>query len=86
MPKMSGVIFLEKIMKHLQIPVVVVSSLSNTGDAALKTLELGAVEFVHKPSQSDSAILRDLAEVLVAKVRVESIAQHPMQYRNQNVY
>lgn len=69
MPKMSGVVFLEKIMKHLPIPVVMVSSLESTGTAALKSLELGAVEFVHKPSQFDPAVLKDLAETLVAKVR-----------------
>jgi two-component system chemotaxis response regulator CheB len=69
MPKMSGVMFLEKIMKHHPIPVVMVSSLANTGEAALKSLELGAIEFVHKPSQFDPAVLKDLAETLVTKVR-----------------
>jgi two-component system chemotaxis response regulator CheB len=69
MPKMSGVMFLEKIMKHHPIPTVMVSSLAATGDAALKSLELGAVEFVHKPSQFDPAILKDLASTLIEKVR-----------------
>lgn len=69
MPKMSGVMFLEKIMKHHPIPVVMVSSLASTGDAALKSLELGAVEFVHKPSQFDPAVLKDLAGILIEKVR-----------------
>ncbi|WP_246845300.1 chemotaxis protein CheB [Bdellovibrio sp. NC01] len=69
MPKMSGVMFLEKIMKHHPIPVVMVSSLASTGDAAMKALELGAVEFVHKPSQFDPAVLKDLASMLVDKVR-----------------
>ncbi|WP_413559841.1 chemotaxis protein CheB [Bdellovibrio sp. HCB209] len=69
MPKMSGVMFLEKIMKHHPIPVVMVSSLANTGEAALKSLELGAVEFVHKPSQFDPQVLKELAEMLVSKVR-----------------
>ncbi|HWU43867.1 MAG TPA: chemotaxis protein CheB [Bdellovibrio sp.] len=69
MPKMSGVMFLEKIMKHHPIPVVMVSSLASTGDAALRSLELGAVEFVHKPSQFDPALLKDLASQLVEKVR-----------------
>lgn len=69
MPKMSGVMFLEKIMKHHPIPVVMVSSLASTGEAALKSLELGAIEFVHKPSQFDPAVLKDLAAMLVDKVR-----------------
>lgn len=69
MPKMSGVMFLEKIMKHHPIPVVMVSSLASDGGAALKALDLGAVEFVHKPSQFDPAVLKDLASMLVDKVR-----------------
>lgn len=69
MPKMSGVMFLEKIMKHHPIPTVMVSSLASNGEAALRALDLGAVEFVHKPSQFDPAVLRDLAEMLVSKVR-----------------
>ncbi|MBV2168550.1 MAG: response regulator, partial [Bdellovibrio sp.] len=69
MPKMSGVMFLEKLMKHHPIPVVMVSSLASSGEAALKSLELGAVEFVHKPSQFDPSVLKDLASMLVDKVR-----------------
>jgi two-component system chemotaxis response regulator CheB len=69
MPKMSGVMFLEKLMKHMPVPVVMVSSLQSTGEAAMKSLELGAIEFVHKPSQFDPAVLKDLAGMLVEKVR-----------------
>ncbi len=69
MPRMSGVMFLEKIMKFQPTPVVMVSSLGSTGEAAMKSLELGAVEFVHKPSQFDPQILKDLAGTLVEKVR-----------------
>lgn len=69
MPKMNGVQFLEKIMKHMPIPTVMVSSLSAQGDAALRSLELGAIEFIHKPSQHDPSVLRDLGETLVEKVR-----------------
>lgn len=69
MPKMSGVIFLEKLMQHMPMPVVIVSSLGNQGEAALRTLELGAIEFIHKPSQYDPAILTQLGEMLVAKVK-----------------
>lgn len=69
MPRMSGVMFLEKLMKFQPTPVVMVSSLGSTGEAAMKSLELGAVEFVHKPSQFDPQILKDLAGTLVEKVR-----------------
>lgn len=69
MPRMNGVVFLEKLMKHMPMPVVVVSSLGSQGEAALKTLELGAIEFIHKPSQFDPSILRQLGEMLVEKVK-----------------
>jgi two-component system chemotaxis response regulator CheB len=69
MPKMNGVTFLEKLMKHQPTPVVMVSSLGSQGDAALRSLELGAVEFVHKPSQFDPSVLSQLGEMLVQKVR-----------------
>ena len=69
MPKMSGVMFLEKIMKHHPIPVVMVSSLASSGEAALRSLDLGAVEFVHKPSQFDPVVLKELASTLIEKVR-----------------
>ncbi|HEY8269748.1 MAG TPA: chemotaxis protein CheB [Pseudobdellovibrionaceae bacterium] len=69
MPRMSGVMFLEKLMKFQPTPVVMVSSLGSNGEAAMKALELGAVEFVHKPSQFDPQILKELAGFLVEKVR-----------------
>ncbi len=69
MPKMNGVQFLEKVMKHSPLPVVMVSSLGAQGEAALRSLELGAIEFIHKPSQFDPAVLKDLALMLVDKVR-----------------
>lgn len=69
MPKMNGVDFLQKLMQSMPIPVVMVSSLSQSGDAALKSLEIGAVEFIHKPSQFDPTVLSKLAEQLVFKVR-----------------
>ncbi|HPI39405.1 MAG TPA: chemotaxis protein CheB [Pseudobdellovibrionaceae bacterium] len=76
MPKMSGVVFLEKVMAHFPIPVVMVSSLQSTGEAALRSLELGAVEFVHKPSQFDPLILSQLAATLVEKVKAAASVTH----------
>jgi two-component system chemotaxis response regulator CheB len=69
MPKMNGVQFLEKVMKHMPLPTVMVSSLSADGAAALKCLELGAVEFFQKTTQHDPTAIREMAEVLVEKVK-----------------
>lgn len=68
LPRMTGVAFLEKVMLHMPTPVIMVSSLGSNDAAALRSLEVGAVEFVHKPSQFDPTVLRELADVLVAKV------------------
>ncbi|MCK9224790.1 MAG: chemotaxis response regulator protein-glutamate methylesterase [Candidatus Muirbacterium halophilum] len=73
MPKMDGLTFLAKIMKHFPIPVVIVSSLTrNSKEMTIKALELGAVDVVSKPGSSFS--IDDLEEVLVEKIRIASRA------------
>ena len=50
MPRMDGLTFLEKLMALRPMPVLVVSTLTQKGaDAALRALELGAVDYVAKP-------------------------------------
>ncbi len=50
MPRMDGVTFLQKIMTQHPIPVVICSSLTDSGsETALKALEYGAVEIIQKP-------------------------------------
>jgi len=52
MPRMDGLSFLAKLMKHHPIPVVVVSSLTpKNSEMAFKALELGAVEVICKPGE-----------------------------------
>jgi two-component system chemotaxis response regulator CheB len=55
MPRMDGLSFLEKLMRHHPIPVVVVSSLTpRHSDLAMRALALGAVEVVPKPGSTYS--------------------------------
>ena len=50
MPRMDGLTFLRKLMKHHPMPVVVLSSLAPEGsENALQALRLGAVEVMSKP-------------------------------------
>ena len=71
MPRMDGLTFLEKLMKHYPIPVIVVSSLAQRGgDVALKAMELGAVEVIAKPGSAYS--VGDMSEQLVQKVKAAS--------------
>jgi len=52
MPHMNGIEFLEKIMTLRPMPVIMVSTLTQKGaDTTLKALELGALDYVAKPSK-----------------------------------
>lgn len=68
MPRMDGLTFLQKLMKHYPLPVVVVSSLAQKGgDVAVKAMELGAVEVIAKPGTAYT--VGDMSEQLIAKVK-----------------
>ncbi len=55
MPRMDGLSFLAKLMRHHPMPVVVVSSLTPKGSQeAMRAFELGAVEVMCKPSSAYS--------------------------------
>lgn len=71
MPRMDGLTFLEKLMTHYPMPVVVVSSLAKKGgDVALRAIELGAVEVISKPGSAYS--VGDMSEQLIEKVKAAS--------------
>lgn len=68
MPRMDGLSFLAKLMKHRPMPVVVVSSLTpENSETALRALELGAVEVMCKPGSAYSTV--DISRRLVQAVR-----------------
>ena len=72
MPRMDGLTFLEKIMRLRPMPVVMVSTLTVAGGTAtLRALELGAVDFVSKPSTNVSEDRLDaFAADIAGKVRI----------------
>lgn len=50
MPRMDGLTFLRKLMRHYPLPAIIVSSLtSRGGELALEALQAGAVEVMCKP-------------------------------------
>jgi two-component system chemotaxis response regulator CheB len=76
MPNMDGIAFLEKIMRLRPMPVVMVSSLTQRGaDITLQALELGAVDFVTKPSIDVERGLDAKREELVGKVKAAAQAR-----------
>jgi two-component system, chemotaxis family, protein-glutamate methylesterase/glutaminase len=74
MPRMDGLSFLAKLMRHYPLPVVVVSSHTpKNSELALKALELGAVEVIGKPGGSQWAPPRDPRQ-LVRAIRAAASA------------
>jgi Chemotaxis response regulator containing a CheY-like receiver domain and a methylesterase domain len=69
MPRMDGLEFLRRQMARKPIPVVVCSISHESGAAALEALELGAVEFVQKPTALATDRVFEIAAELVAKVK-----------------
>ena len=70
MPRMNGLEFLEKLMRLRPTPVVMISSLTQSGaDATLRALELGAVDFVAKPRLGIADGVQQAAAEIVAKIR-----------------
>lgn len=68
MPRMDGITFLGKLMKHYPLPVIIVSSLTrNGGKLALEAVDKGAVEVLGKPGEAYS--VGDLSEQLAEKIR-----------------
>ena len=74
MPRMDGLSFLAKLMKHYPMPVVVLSSLTpKNSQNALKALELGAVDVLCKPGGAYST--KDISQNLARAIRAAASAR-----------
>lgn len=70
MPRMDGLTFLRKIMTLRPTPVVMVSTLTQAGaEVTLEALEIGAVDFVAKPTADLANARTGLAIELQTKVK-----------------
>ena len=77
MPRMDGLTFLEKLMKYYPLPVIIVSSITQSNSlAAIKAMELGAFDVVNKPGGSIS--VEDVIEDIYQKIRAA--------YENRDVF
>jgi two-component system chemotaxis response regulator CheB len=72
MPRMDGLTFLRKVMKHHPIPTIVVSSLTPKGSAmALEAISAGAIDVISKPGASYT--VGDVSAVLIEQIRAASL-------------
>ncbi len=83
MPRMDGLTFLRKLMKHFPLPVVVVSTLTTDGsDKAIEAMSCGAVEVVEKNMATDNVnalmleIVRKVRAAAPARIRTRAFASH----------
>ncbi|SEF58449.1 chemotaxis response regulator protein-glutamate methylesterase [Paenibacillus sp. UNC499MF] len=71
MPEMNGLEALERIMAATPTPVIMLSSLTMSGAAeTIRALELGAIDFIRKPSGSISLDLFKVKQLLHEKLRI----------------
>lgn len=70
MPEMTGVQFLEERKKRgMDIPVVILSSIATKGAAVtMQCLELGASDFITKPSGSISSNIASVSSTIIEKI------------------
>lgn len=71
MPEMNGLEFLKKLTKERPLPVIMLSSLTEANNmTTIKSLELGAVDFIPKPSGNISLDIDKIEKELIEKVKV----------------
>lgn len=76
MPGMNGLDFLERLMRLRPMPVVMVSSYTQSAsETTLRALEAGAVDFIGKPRSDGGQSVEAYAEELVDKIRAARFAK-----------
>jgi two-component system chemotaxis response regulator CheB len=82
MPGMDGLACLSQIMIESPRPVVMISSLTDEGaEATLEAMELGAIDFVAKPSGTVSLEIDRLRPLLIEKIRGRCQCENPPELR-----
>ncbi len=76
MPHMNGIEFLERLMRLRPMPVVMISTLTTEGaDTTLRALELGAIDYVAKPTRRLSESIGSLSDEIRTKVKTAAKAK-----------
>jgi two-component system, chemotaxis family, protein-glutamate methylesterase/glutaminase len=75
MPRLNGLGALRTIMEQTPTPVIMLSALHDA-DTVMNALQLGAVDFVSKPSGTVSVDLYKMRDEIVHKIKVATFARH----------
>lgn len=80
MPKIDGITFLQKIIKHYPVPVVIVSSLNKEVlDGAMSAIKAGTVDYVEKPASNGD---RNKTMKLLAK-KIKDLNKAKVKFRTE---
>jgi two-component system, chemotaxis family, protein-glutamate methylesterase/glutaminase len=77
LPDMSGLVVLKELVEKLRTRVVMLSAYTQKGaEVTIKALELGALDFIPKPSGEESLDIANYKDKLVAKIKM--VAEVPL--------
>ncbi|MDD3267764.1 MAG: chemotaxis response regulator protein-glutamate methylesterase [Syntrophomonadaceae bacterium] len=83
MPEMDGLSALGKIMATNPVPIIMLSSLTKSGaEQTFKALQLGAVDFIPKPSGQISLDIVTIKEEIVKKIKIAAGTKKKLQNFN----
>ncbi len=83
MPEMDGLSALGKIMTTDPVPIIMLSSLTKSGaEQTFKALQLGAVDFIPKPSGQISLDIETIKEEIVKKIKIVAGTKKKLQNFN----
>lgn len=73
MPKMDGLAALQRIMEEKPLPVIMLSAMGKRqADITMKALDIGAVDFISKPSGELSLDIDKISETILKTIRMAS--------------
>lgn len=72
MPKMNGIEFIRQLIPQYPLPIIVVSTISNT---VFDAMDAGAVDFVCKPDLGSVKNVENFIKEMINKIKIASIAK-----------
>lgn len=75
MPKMNGIEFIRRLLPQYELPVIVVSTVS---EAVFDAINAGAVDFVTKPNVQSAKSVEYFIDDLIIKIKIAAIAKVSM--------